>query len=161
MRSVWLYCMRLTNLEWKLRDDMTEEEAIALVAKAIRSGIFNDLGSGSNVDLCVISEGGKKVDYKRNHEFLQAKTYSRQQPVVFEKGTARKSHQNLLPPSCTYHDMSPTCTLMALLCLSSHADGKLGCAAAVSGERIHKIIPLDALHIIEGEPADAVGMDIE
>ena len=40
------------------RDDMTREEAIAIVAKAIRSGIFNDLGSGSNVDLCVISEGG-------------------------------------------------------------------------------------------------------
>ena len=72
------------------RDDMTEEEAVALVAKAIRSGIFNDLGSGSNVDLCVINEGGKKVDYKRNYEFLQGKTYSRQQPVVFEKGTARE-----------------------------------------------------------------------
>lgn len=68
---------------------MTEAEAIALVAKAIRSGIFNDLGSGSNVDLCVISEGGKKVDYKRNYELLQGKTYSRQQPVIFEKGTAR------------------------------------------------------------------------
>ena len=70
---------------------MTREEAIAIVAKAIRSGIFNDLGSGSNVDLCVISEGGKKVDYLRNYEKLQARTYARQQPVVFQKGTARES----------------------------------------------------------------------
>ena len=68
---------------------MTREEAIAVVAKAIRSGIFNDLGSGSNVDLCAISEGGKKVDYLRNYEKLQGKTYTRQEPVVFPKGTAR------------------------------------------------------------------------
>ena len=34
-----------------------------LVADAISAGIFNDLGSGSNVDLCVITKG--KVDYVR------------------------------------------------------------------------------------------------
>jgi hypothetical protein len=52
------------------------------------SGIFNDLGSGSNVDLCIIS--ADKVDYLRNHEFLQGKTYSRQFPVRYPPGTARK-----------------------------------------------------------------------
>ena len=36
---------------------------------ARRSGVFNDLGSGSNVDLCVISKEG--VEYKRNYELLQ------------------------------------------------------------------------------------------
>jgi 20S proteasome subunit beta 2 len=36
------------------KDGLTEEEAIALVAAAIRAGIFNDLGSGSNVDITVI-----------------------------------------------------------------------------------------------------------
>lgn len=51
------------------RDDMSEEEAVALVAKAIRAGIFNDLGSGSNVDVCIIRKDG--VDYRRNTEFLQ------------------------------------------------------------------------------------------
>ena len=35
---------------------MTEEEAKELVADAIRAGIFNDLGSGSNVDVCVITK---------------------------------------------------------------------------------------------------------
>ena len=36
------------------KDDLTEAEAIALVAAAIRAGIFNDLGSGSNVDITVL-----------------------------------------------------------------------------------------------------------
>lgn len=34
---------------------MEKQEAMDLVARAIRSGIFNDLGSGSNVDLCIIT----------------------------------------------------------------------------------------------------------
>lgn len=41
-------------LEAGYKDDMTEEEATALVAGAIRAGIFNDLGSGSNVDITVL-----------------------------------------------------------------------------------------------------------
>ncbi len=60
---------------------------MALVARAIRSGIYNDLGSGSNVDLCVITAEG--VEYMRNYEYLQGKTYSRVHPVVYPKGTAR------------------------------------------------------------------------
>ena len=108
---------RLRALERRRRDDMTEAEAIALVAKAIRSGIFNDLGSGSNVDLCVISEGGKKVDYKRNYELLQGKTYSRQQPVIFEKGTAREaSRKDLFDPFSATFARTATVTI----CLYDH-----------------------------------------
>ena len=33
-----------------------KEEGIGLVCEAICSGIFNDLGSGSNVDICVITK---------------------------------------------------------------------------------------------------------
>jgi 20S proteasome subunit beta 2 len=40
------------------RDDMEEEEAVQLVQRAILAGIFNDLGSGSNVDTCVIRMDG-------------------------------------------------------------------------------------------------------
>ena len=36
------------------QEDMGVEDAKKLVARAIRSGIYNDLGSGSNVDLCII-----------------------------------------------------------------------------------------------------------
>ena len=36
-----------------------EAAAIALVKDAIRAGIFNDLGSGSNVDVTIIRTGGE------------------------------------------------------------------------------------------------------
>lgn len=67
-------------------DDLSRQEAVDLVARAIRSGVMNDLGSGSNIDLCVITKD--KVDYLRNYEFLQAKTYTRQFPVKYPPGTA-------------------------------------------------------------------------
>lgn len=35
---------------------LQKEEGIKLVCEAICSGIFNDLGSGSNVDVCVITK---------------------------------------------------------------------------------------------------------
>lgn len=35
---------------------LQREEGIKLVVEAICSGIFNDLGSGSNVDVCVITK---------------------------------------------------------------------------------------------------------
>ena len=38
------------------RDGLPREEAIALLTRAIRAGIYNDLGSGSNVDICVITK---------------------------------------------------------------------------------------------------------
>lgn len=40
-----------------------------LARRAIRSGVYNDLGSGSNVDLCVITKEG--AQYLRNYEYLQ------------------------------------------------------------------------------------------
>merc|ERR1712187_122947 len=43
-------------LESEYKDGLTEEEGIKLVAKAIKAGIFNDLGSGGNVDVCVIKK---------------------------------------------------------------------------------------------------------
>lgn len=48
------------------KDDMTEEEAKALVHQAISAGVYNDLGSGSNVDLCVITKD--KVNYLRGYD---------------------------------------------------------------------------------------------
>ena len=40
--------------ESQYKDDMDEKEAIEIVDQAIQAGIWNDLGSGSNVDICVI-----------------------------------------------------------------------------------------------------------
>ena len=47
--------------EDRYRPDMTLEEGKRLVADAIRAGIFNDLGSGSNVDLCVITKDNAEM----------------------------------------------------------------------------------------------------
>lgn len=44
--------MSIIESRWK--PDMNEEDGKALVHDAIAAGIFNDLGSGSNVDLCII-----------------------------------------------------------------------------------------------------------
>ena len=44
----------LSVLETRWKKDMTEEECKEMVADAILAGITNDLGSGSNVNLCVV-----------------------------------------------------------------------------------------------------------
>ena len=38
------------------KDNMTEEEAKNMCIKAIEAGVYHDLGSGSNVDVCVIKK---------------------------------------------------------------------------------------------------------
>lgn len=63
MGSGTLAAMSVFESEYK--DGMTEEEAIKLAADAVLAGVFNDLGSGSNVDLCIIKKNS--VDYKRNY----------------------------------------------------------------------------------------------
>lgn len=45
---------------------MQRAEAVDIVSRAIRAGVFNDLGSGSNVDVAVITKAG--TEYLRNHE---------------------------------------------------------------------------------------------
>merc|ERR1712050_683105 len=48
-------------LETKYREDLTVDEGKQLVAEAICAGIFNDLGSGGNVDVCVITREGGQI----------------------------------------------------------------------------------------------------
>jgi len=59
------------------KDDLTEEEAVLLVRAAINAGIFNDLGSGGNCDVCVINSEGARVtrgvDKKNEGSELRAK----------------------------------------------------------------------------------------
>ena len=73
------------------KDDMTREEAIELVTRSIRSGVYNDLGSGSN--LCVITKGN--VEYLRNWQYLQKKTYERAVPHKFAPGTTPVVRQKI------------------------------------------------------------------
>lgn len=51
-------------LESRYKDDMNEEEAKALCLEAIEAGVYHDLGSGSNVDICVIKKN--HINFLRN-----------------------------------------------------------------------------------------------
>ncbi|KAJ3478250.1 hypothetical protein NLI96_g9883 [Meripilus lineatus] len=53
MGSGSLAAMAVFESGWQ--PNMTREQALELVTAAISAGIFNDLGSGSNVDACVIT----------------------------------------------------------------------------------------------------------
>ena len=55
--------MSVFETQWK--GDMTRDDAVKLCSEAILAGIFNDLGSGSNVDVCVITQ--EKTELLRHH----------------------------------------------------------------------------------------------
>jgi len=65
--------------------DMSEEDGKQLVRDAIRAGIFNDMGSGSNVDLVVIKPKDD-VQYLRGFDEANVKGVRRQK-YTFKKGT--------------------------------------------------------------------------
>ena len=62
-------------LETGYREGMTQEEAQALVVKAIEAGVYHDLGSGSNVDVCIIKRG--KVEYQRPVKSDNSKVFAK------------------------------------------------------------------------------------
>lgn len=62
----------MSVFESRYRADMEEEEAKKLVRDAIAGGVFNDLGSGSNIDLCIIRKD-KTVEFLRNYEIANKK----------------------------------------------------------------------------------------
>lgn len=69
MGSGSLAAMSVFESRW--HPEMTEEEGKKLVRDAIAAGVFNDLGSGSNIDLCVIRKGA--VEYLRGYEYANEK----------------------------------------------------------------------------------------
>ena len=75
----------MSILETRYKDGMTKEEAIEIVKCAVEAGIFNDLGSGSNVDIYVITRNGcEKMESYREYN---KKVFSQSQNYVFPKGT--------------------------------------------------------------------------
>merc|ERR1712137_1508939 len=74
----------MSVFESGFKKDMERGEAEQLVRQAIRAGIFNDLGSGSNVDICVITKD--KVDYLRPFDEAN-KRGVRQGNYRYKKGT--------------------------------------------------------------------------
>ncbi|OVA04115.1 Peptidase T1A [Macleaya cordata] len=74
----------MAMFESKYKEGLTRDEGIKLVSEAICSGIFNDLGSGSNVDICVITKGHK--EYLRNYQLPNPRTYVSSKGYSFSKG---------------------------------------------------------------------------
>jgi 20S proteasome subunit beta 2 len=70
--------------ESRFKEGMTKEQGIEVVCAAICAGIFNDLGSGSNVDLCVITKGGK--EYLRNYQQPNPRSYTHSKGYHFTSG---------------------------------------------------------------------------
>ncbi|NXA74474.1 PSB7 protein, partial [Thryothorus ludovicianus] len=78
--------------EDKYKPDMEEEEAKQLVRDAIAAGIYNDLGSGSNIDICVISKN--KLDFLRPYDVANRKG-DRFGSYKCEKGTTAVLTENV------------------------------------------------------------------
>ncbi|CCD23778.1 proteasome core particle subunit beta 2 NDAI_0C01170 [Naumovozyma dairenensis CBS 421] len=78
-----LAAMAVLESQW--RPELSKEEAIELASQAIQAGIWNDLGSGSNVDVCVM-EVGKDAEYLRNYVTPNVRE-AKQQSYKFARGT--------------------------------------------------------------------------
>lgn len=96
MGSGSLAAMAVFESRWK--PDLGEEEGIKLVRDAVAAGIFNDLGSGSNVDVCIIRKGS--VDYRRTYEEANKKGV-RQNLYRYARGTTA-----VLSTKCANVDVS-------------------------------------------------------
>ncbi|GAB6021928.1 Proteasome subunit beta type-7 [Chamberlinius hualienensis] len=92
MGSGSLAAMSVFEQGWK--EDLQLDEAKILVRNAIAAGIFNDLGSGSNVDLCVITKDG--VDYIRPFDEANVKG-ERSGNYTFPKGTTAILETRVIP----------------------------------------------------------------
>ncbi|GIX63056.1 proteasome subunit beta type-7, putative [Babesia caballi] len=88
----------MSVLEDGYRDGMTIAEAVELATKAITAGILNDLGSGGNVDVCVIDRDGAR--HTRAHAVVGTRTHAPvprsiplgATPVLREKILSVKEH---------------------------------------------------------------------
>ncbi|KAK0748095.1 nucleophile aminohydrolase [Apiosordaria backusii] len=82
MGSGSLAAMSVFETQWKAK--LTQDEAVKLCADAIEAGIWNDLGSGSNVDVAIITP--EKTILKRNYIKPNERT-QKLKSYVFPKGT--------------------------------------------------------------------------
>ncbi|EEB96094.1 hypothetical protein MPER_04826 [Moniliophthora perniciosa FA553] len=82
MGSGSLAAMAVFESGWRAGD---EQQALQLVKDAISAGIFNDLGSGSNVDACIITANhtemlrnvempNQRVQKEKNYKFRRGTT---------------------------------------------------------------------------------------
>ncbi|RLM92000.1 proteasome subunit beta type-7-B [Panicum miliaceum] len=85
----------MSVFESKYKEGLTREEGIQLVLEAICAGIFSDLGSGSNVDVCVITKG--KTEYLRNRQLPNPRTYVSSKGYSFVQGQTEVLSTKITP----------------------------------------------------------------
>ena len=85
MGSGSLNAMAIFESKWK--KDLDQNSAVELVSEAIQAGIFNDLGSGSNVDITIITE--KETIVLRNYNKPNERGI-KEQAYTFAPGTTSK-----------------------------------------------------------------------
>uniref|UniRef100_A0A8C5E2P2 Proteasome 20S subunit beta 13a n=1 Tax=Gouania willdenowi TaxID=441366 RepID=A0A8C5E2P2_GOUWI len=76
-------------LEDGFKPDLEMEQAKDLVRAAIQAGIMSDLGSGNNIDICVITRDG--VDYIRPYQESETIKYK------YRPGTTRVLTEKVVP----------------------------------------------------------------
>ncbi|EDW31001.1 GL15166 [Drosophila persimilis] len=101
----------MTVLEHGWKPDLDLEQGKQLVREAISAGVFNDLGSGSNIDLCVITKAGAK--YLRTDTVASERGERQEKYYIKPNSTVVKatSVQNLLVASehCYRVSLFPSC----------------------------------------------------
>ncbi|KAJ8367033.1 hypothetical protein AAFF_G00333700 [Aldrovandia affinis] len=109
--------------EDRYRIDMELEEAKQLVRDAVTAGIFSDLGSGSNVDLCVITQAG--VQYLRTYD-QPAQKGRKEGQYRYKPGTTAVLTEKITPLSLDIVDESLRSLLAKHLLVSpEHFIGKM------------------------------------
>lgn len=80
---------------------MSKEGAIKVCAEAIQAGIFNDLGSGSNVDVCIIDKDkpttllrnyikpNERAQKERNYKFAKGTTNWLNEKIITKEDIGR------------------------------------------------------------------------
>ena len=91
MGSGSLAAMSVFESQWK--PNLTREGAIKLTSDAILAGIFNDLGSGSNVDVAVITK--EKTTLLRNYIKPNERS-QKAQNYKFPKGTTAVLNEKII-----------------------------------------------------------------
>jgi 20S proteasome subunit beta 2 len=92
MGSGSLAAMAVFETQWKAH--CTKDEAIKVCSDAIQAGIFNDLGSGSNVDVCVI-EKEKPTQLMRNY-LRPNERVKKERNYKFAKGTTAVLNEKII-----------------------------------------------------------------
>lgn len=92
MGSGSLAAMAVFESTWT--KNCTKDEAVKVCSEAILAGIFNDLGSGSNVDVCVI-EKDKPTQLMRNYIKPNERT-KKARNYKFARGTTAVLNEKII-----------------------------------------------------------------